>query len=228
MAGAGAGVNTRLGQGLLQDQLQAFTALALKNRYVAAILARAAELALPPWYLTAGCLFQTIWNVRHGHEPTHGIRDYDLFYFDDSDLSWEAEDLVVRRCARAFEDIPVKIEVRNQARVHLWYAEKFGVRCNAFAAVEDGIDSFLASSCCLGLRQVGHGIAVYAPHGLADLFNLVVRPNADRVCAQGALAAVYAAKAQRWQQVWPRVRILPWPCGAQPAVPDQESQTDPA
>jgi hypothetical protein len=43
-----------------------------------------------------------LWNpvvVLDGHEPGRGIRDYDLVYFDDRDLSWEAEDAVIRRWA---------------------------------------------------------------------------------------------------------------------------------
>ena len=54
------------------------------------------------------------------------IRDYDLFYFDDSDLSWEAEDRAIRRCAALFADLGVTVELRNQARVHLWYEMRFG------------------------------------------------------------------------------------------------------
>jgi hypothetical protein len=42
--------------------------------------------------VTAGCLFQTVWNVVTDRPPTSGIKDYDIFYFDGTDLSWEAED----------------------------------------------------------------------------------------------------------------------------------------
>jgi hypothetical protein len=61
--------------------------------------------------------------------PSEGIKDYDLFYFDDSDLSWEAENEVIRAGEAAFRDLPVAVEIRNEARVHLWYEGRFGVPC---------------------------------------------------------------------------------------------------
>jgi hypothetical protein len=156
-------------------------------------------------------LFQTVWNVQHGFEPTHGIRDYDLFYFDDRDTSWEAEDVCVRQCAGLFADLRVHVEVRNQARVHRWYPAKFGASCKEFRSTEEGIDSFLATSCCVGMRKTHGALTVYAPHGLADLFDLIVRPNAARVDDGGELHEVYATKAHRWSQTWPRLEVLPWP-----------------
>jgi hypothetical protein len=53
-------------------------------------------MGLPGWYLVAGGLYQTVWNVVTGQVPEAGILDYDLAYFDASDLSWEAEDAVSR------------------------------------------------------------------------------------------------------------------------------------
>jgi hypothetical protein len=53
------------------------------------------------------------------------VKDYDVFYFDDSDLSWDAEDAVIRRVQEAVADLGVTVEVKNQARVHLWYEQRF-------------------------------------------------------------------------------------------------------
>ena len=86
------------------------------------------NLGLANWYLAAGGVFQTIWNVVTGRDPQAGIKDYDVFYFDSHDLSYEAEDAVIKRANRLFADIPATIEVRNEARVHLWYEQKFGVQ----------------------------------------------------------------------------------------------------
>ena len=96
---------------------------------VVEIVRRAETLSLPDWYLAAGCLYQTVWNVLDGRDPQYGIDDYDLIYFNAEDLSWEAEDVVIRRCAEMFGDLGVEVEVRNQARVHLWYEHHFGVPC---------------------------------------------------------------------------------------------------
>ncbi|KAL2704568.1 hypothetical protein AAEP93_005639 [Penicillium crustosum] len=55
-----------------------------------------------------------------GKHPKAGISDYDLVYFDSSDLSWEAEDSVIRTGHRIFKDLKAPVQIRNQARVHLW------------------------------------------------------------------------------------------------------------
>lgn len=69
------------------------------------------------------------------------------------------------------------------------------------------IDSFAATTCCLGVRLESNGKwRVYAPHGLADVFNLVVRPNPVL-----APRAVYETKTARWRGQWPELTVLPWP-----------------
>ncbi len=41
------------------------------------------------------------------------------------DLSYDAEDVVIRRAARLLGDLGVAVEVRNEARVHLWCEPRF-------------------------------------------------------------------------------------------------------
>jgi hypothetical protein len=110
----------------LDEQLAGFRALVTRNPTLVEVLTRAAGLALPGWYLVAGCLYQTVWNVVTGQPPESGILDYDLAYFDGSDLSWHAEDAIIQEGCRLFGDLPAPVQVRNQARVHLWYEQKFG------------------------------------------------------------------------------------------------------
>lgn len=96
-----------------------FLEIALANPVVATIVDRAPKLGLPEWYLTAGGLFQTVWNHIDGRDLGAGIKDYDLFYFDAGDLSYDAEDRVIRSAAELFADVDADVEVRNEARVHL-------------------------------------------------------------------------------------------------------------
>lgn len=193
----------------VDQQLEAFRTTLARNETLLEVLARAAKLALPGWYLTAGCLFQTVWNVVTDRAPANGIRDYDLFYFDDADLGWDAENAAIQAGEQAFGDLPVTVEIRNEARVHLWYEDHFGVPCPPYPSTEAAIDSFAATTCCLGIRLTGDGHwRVYAPHGLADVFNLVVRPNPVL-----APRDVYETKTRRWLEHWPELTVLPWPAG---------------
>ncbi|HEX6568939.1 MAG TPA: nucleotidyltransferase family protein [Acidimicrobiales bacterium] len=183
-----------------------FLTAVLRNPKVREVLRRAEGLDLPDWYLAAGCLFQTVWNVLDGRDPEHGINDYDLIYFDGSDLSWDAEDAVIRRCADAFGDLAVDVEVRNQARVHLWYEDHFGVPCPPLRSSADAVDRYAAHACRVAVRSSGGRFDVYAPSGYDDLFAFVVRPN-----PVVAPRHVYETKSARWANLWPRLRVLPWP-----------------
>ncbi|MFD1661386.1 nucleotidyltransferase family protein [Streptomyces caeni] len=196
-----------LGRLPLVEQLDGLRSVLSQNEVLANVLTRAATLELPGWYVTAGCLFQTVWNVATDRPPTSGIKDYDIFYFDGTDLSWEAEDAVIKAGQEVFAGLPAEVEFRNEARVHLWYEQKFGVPCPPHESTEAAIDSFAATTCCLGVRlDPGGGWRVYAPHGLSDVFNLVVRPNPVL-----APREVYEAKAARWKDTWPQLTVLPWP-----------------
>ena len=187
----------------------------LQNPRVRDVLARAGSLDLPDWHLAAGCLFQTVWNVLDGRDPEHGIDDYDLIYHDDSDLSWDAEDDVIRRCADAFGDLGIDVEVRNQARVHLWYEDHFGVPYTALRSSAEAVDRYAAHACRVAVRTSpagsGRGFRVYAPSGFDDLFAFVVRPN-----PVVAPREVYETKSARWARLWPRLTVLPWPEDARP------------
>src|SRR4051812_37812495 len=94
---------------------------AMANSINAELIARLASLALPQCHLCAGSIFQATWNLASGRPADWGVKDYDVFYFDNRDLSWEAEDEVIQRVHASTADLGVQVEVRNQARVHLWF-----------------------------------------------------------------------------------------------------------
>jgi len=119
-----------------------FIAAVLSNPVNRAILDRTPKLETSDAWLVSGALFQTAWNVITGRAPEYSIKDYDLFYFD-ADKSWDAEDRVIRRAKHIFRDVKADIEVRNQARVHLWLEVKFGAPYAPLSRATDGIDRFL-------------------------------------------------------------------------------------
>ncbi|GAB48791.1 hypothetical protein MOPEL_081_00050 [Mobilicoccus pelagius NBRC 104925] len=184
-------------------------AAAAADPVCAAILDRMPHLGLSEWWLTAGAVFQNVWNAVEGHAPGYGIKDYDVFYFDDTDLSWEAEDAVIRRASDLFHDVPAQIELRNEARVHLWYEAKFGTPATPFTSATDAIDSFASTTCCVGLTRASAdgptGTQIYAPFGLDDVFAMHMRPN-RRLAPQ----TVYDAKVTDYRRRWPSLTSDPW------------------
>lgn len=172
-----------------------FLAQARLNPINDLLLKRLPGLSLPQCMLTAGCLFQTIWNLKSGDDPEHGIKDYDIFYFDDRDLSWEAEDEVILRTRDLLGDLASKAEVKNQARVHLWYREKFGKAYTKLRSAEDGIDRYLISCTRLGVR-ISDG-SLYAPDGLDDMWHGILRMN-----PLNAQPDLFARKCREYRQRW--------------------------
>jgi hypothetical protein len=180
-----------------------FLALALTNPVNAAIVEELHRLALPDAWLVAGCLAQTVWNVITNRAIDHGISDYDVFYFD-PDTSWEAEDAVIRKLHARLGHLGAKVEIRNQARVHLWYPAKHGLPYPPLKCSTDGIDRFLTENTQVGMKRTSSGHEVYAPHGFDDIAGLIARPNR----APNFSAANYTAKVERWKTLWPEMTVI--------------------
>ena len=175
------------------------------NPVCAAILDGAGALGLPDWYLGAGAIAQTVWNGAHGRSLEADIADYDLVYFDPDDLSEEAEKTAERAASSAFSRFGVRLDVTNEARVHMWYEHKFGVKLEPYASAEAAIATWPTTASSIGVTSRHGRFAVHAPFGTDDLWALIVRPNKTLVTR-----AVYEAKVARWSAIWPRLTIIPW------------------
>ncbi len=70
------------------------------------ILRVARDLNLPQWRLVAGCIYQTVWNVLTNRPSGNGINDYDLIYFDATDLSESSEQATEQRVRDRLEQLP--------------------------------------------------------------------------------------------------------------------------
>lgn len=158
-------------------------------------------LDLPDWLVMSGAVYQRVLNHLTGRDPDYGIRDYDLGYFDRSDISYEAEDVVIRRVASAFDEpLRSQVEVRNQARVHVWFERHFGEAYMPLSSTAEALERFVSPMFAVGVRLgADDRLHVDAPFGLADLFTLRLRPNPNR--PSGSFARVSAGVVQRSPEV---------------------------
>ncbi len=179
-----------------------FIGMALENPLNRAILERLPALGLADVWLVAGSVFESVWNRRSGRPVTENIKDYDLFYFDGTDLSWEAEDREIKRLPEVFGELAEVIELKNQARVHLWYPERFGGDYPQLASARDGIDRFLIAGTCIGIRPVPGGYELYAPYGIEDAVEGLLRPN-----PKIGPPELFRAKAEQYRARWPWLKI---------------------
>jgi hypothetical protein len=167
-------------------------------------VARAAD--LPQWRLGGGCIYQTVWNVLTNRPAGTGINDYDLIYFDDTELSAEAEAAVESRIRGALPSFPAPIEVCNQARVHLWFESYFGIAYAPVASADEAITRYASTTHAIGVRLTHDDrLEVFSPFGLDDIFSMIVRPN--RVLPN---KATHEKKAARARAIWPELRVIPW------------------
>lgn len=176
-----------------------------RSPIVATVVDRWPQIALPDCWLVAGCLAQTVWNDAFGLPATHGISDIDIVYFDDGDLSAETEAGHATRIRALFADLGLWIDVKNEARVHLWYAEKFATALAPYTSTEDAISTFPTTATAVGVQPRADGLHVFSPYGLRDLLGLIVRPNKKQIAQP-----IYDAKIRTWQAKWPGLRVVPW------------------
>jgi len=165
------------------------------------VLSIARTLDLPEWLLFSGAVYQPVLNHLTGRAPDYGIKDYDLAYFDGSDLSYGGEDMVIRRVAAAFDE-PLRhmVQVRNQARVHVWFEDKFGESYTPLSATAEALERFASPLFAVGVRLEPNGqLHIEAPSGLTDLFGLRLRPNTRRRVSN--FARIAAEVVERWPEL---------------------------
>lgn len=169
------------------------------------VLTTVRALDLPDWRLVSGAVYQAVWNARTGRPAGYGVKDYDLAYFDGSDLSYEAEDVVIKRVAAAFDEpFRSQVEVRNQARVHLWFQNRFGEPYAPLHSTDEALGRFVAPTFAVGVRlEADDSLSIAAPFGLDDVFAMTIRPNPNRPVAKGWAKAVDSARAR-----WPELTVI--------------------
>ena len=185
-------------------QIKVLKKIIRKNKTLIEILTILEKLDINDCFVAAGAINQTVFNYLHGYEIDKNINDYDIVYFD-PDTSYEKEDIVIKKIEKALVNLNVKIDIKNQARVHLWYGKKFGHEIQANKSVYDAINKWGTTVTCIGVRLKNNKLIVYAPFGLNDLFKMIIRPNKENYIKRD-----YDEKSKRWKNNWPKLTIIPW------------------
>src|SRR5690606_2506713 len=125
-------------------------------------------------------------------------------YFD-PDTAWDAEDVVIKRGAAAFDPpLRARVEERNQARVHPSVETNFGEPYTPLANTDAAPSRFVAPTFAVGVRlEKDDSVSIVAPFGLDDVFDMVIRPNPDRPLAKGWRRTVENARGR-----WPELTVV--------------------
>lgn len=185
-------------------QLELLQKILFKNKSLKKLLKVLEKINIDNYYVGAGCINQTIFNYYHGYNLEYGISDYDIVYYD-KDTSYEAEDKVIKKISLLLKNKKIKLDIKNQARVHIWYKEKFKHDILPSNSVEESISRWGTTVTCIGVRLEKGKLIVFAPYGLNDLFGLTINPIKDNFIKED-----YETKTSKWKQKWPKLKIISW------------------
>jgi hypothetical protein len=166
-------------------------------------LEAARDVAAPDWLIGAGSVRRLVWDCVHGVAEPPLPHDIDLVFFDPASLRPEREEEVRNALVARSPYLPW--DVKNQAAVHLWYPEAFGVEVEPLRSVEEGVASWPETASAVAVRLMTDGeLRVVAPLGLDDLFGLIWRRNPRRVTV-----AEYRRRVEEkfTPDRWPRVVV---------------------
>lgn len=170
------------------------------------VLATIRALGTPDAWLASGAIYNCVWNSLTGRPSLHGVNDIDIIYFD-PDLSWEAEDRVIKAMEQALQGLAVPVQPRNQARVHLWFEEKFGFPFAPLSHASESLLRYASKTHAVAVSLAADDtMLIAAPFGLEDMFAFRVTPNP---ATDNRLT--HARKGARISATWPEVSVVPWP-----------------
>ncbi|RSM67452.1 hypothetical protein DMB66_15880 [Actinoplanes sp. ATCC 53533] len=158
-------------------------------------------------WVGAGVIRDLVWGERYGAgfwpEP---VRDVDVAFFDQADLSRANDDHATAQLARRLAGVPW--EAKNQAAVHTWYPHKFGGDAvEPLTSIRDAVGTWPEAATAVAVRlSVTDAIEICAPLGLDDLLNGVWRRSPRRIRVEQS-----RARLERHQPGarWPRVTVVP-------------------
>ncbi|MGX1827457.1 nucleotidyltransferase family protein [Paenibacillus taichungensis] len=161
-------------------------------------LRRVRSLGLPQCYIGAGYIRNYIWDVLHGYPLRELHSDIDVVYYDTEDMR-EKRDLLLEQMLRE-QTGNSKWTVKNQARMHLRNGNK------PYQSTEDALRYWPEIVTAIGVRLDEQGqVRICAPHGLEDLYGLIVRQSPFFSDAD-----YYNHRVEKkcWQQQWPKLTII--------------------
>lgn len=118
----------------IHAQLKVLENIIMSNRIINVAIERAKLLDIDNYYIGAGCIAQTVWNYLSNNPLDYGIKDIDFVYFDDKNLDLDSENRIISKVKDLYSDLEIQVDVKNQARVHLWYKIHFSYEIQPYVS----------------------------------------------------------------------------------------------
>lgn len=155
-------------------------------------------------WVGAGVVRDVVWDTRfaRGFDPA-SVKDVDVAYFDDRDLSRQRDRQLEEELSRRRPD--VEWDAKNQAAVHTWYPARFGVDVDPLPSVPDAVATWPETAVAVAVRLRDDVLEIAAPLGLDDLLDGVWRRNPRRVTVDEYRRRL---ARKRPEARWPGVRVV--------------------
>jgi len=156
---------------------------------------------LPNWYIGAGFIRNTVWDIQHSFKVNHDHNDLDLGYFDDKNISEKNDEKLSKMLSNGSS---VKWEVVNQA-----YAHKYN-NVPPYKSAIDGLAHWVETATSVALTlDDGENVKLIAPWGVDDLLNLKLRlvpyHQKDKYYKEIFLERI---NNKHWLERWPKLKII--------------------
>jgi hypothetical protein len=153
------------------------------------------SLELQNWCIAAGYVRNFVWDYLHDRATITPLNDIDVLYYDPADLSEDREKhFESQLLSQAGE---YNWSVKNQARMHLKNNQA------QYLSVEDAMKRWPETVTAVGVTlDPDNNLNIIAPHGLDDLFQMIVRRSPffpDHEYYQARVTD------KNWLKIWPRL-----------------------
>lgn len=158
----------------------------------------ARDVMFAPWCIAVGAVRSIVWNSLHG-SPLLPPEEVDLVYYDTASPNDVDADIAAELARRM---PPFRWDVVNQAHAHRFTKQG---QASPFCSLEHAISAWPETATAVGLSLDDQGsLRVVAPLGLADLFDLVLRPSPF---LRDPTAFAKRLEEKAFTKRWPRLRV---------------------
>lgn len=155
------------------------------------------QLNLNDAWICAGFIRNKVWDRLH-HLKT-SLNDIDVIYFNEINKSTEKDQTLEKMLGELMPGQPWS--VKNQARMHV--VSGFP----PFQSSKDGVSHFPETATAIAIRKVKQEIDIMAPYGLADLFEMKVKPTPYFQDNKRHKIYIDRIKRKQWQKKWYKLKI---------------------
>lgn len=169
------------------------------DRWMMEALSVAKSLNLKNWIIGAGFVRNKVWDHLSGKIMT-GVDtpDLDLVYYDSAGNNEQDDEKLSKELS---EQTGFNWEIVNEFYAHKW--NKFP----PFTSTEDAISHWTETVTAIGVTLDSSGkLHLFAPYGLGDLINFIVRPTPIFLDRMDVLRD--RVQKKKWLEKWPNIKIV--------------------